>query len=239
MSSPPWVLCDTSAIPGSPARLNLLKQGDAYSIQVGSAELMTNLDRRSEQALATIACERLEGRPAPRILIGGLGMGFTLRAALGALGPDAKVVVAELIPAVVAWARGPLAHLFGDSLDDPRVEIAETDVNRLIQSGPEQFDAILLDVDNGPSGMTRRENDRLYDAWGLKRAHYALRSGGILAVWSGKPDRRFKARLRLYGFAVEEFRIHANGGSDGPRHVLWMATRPARPLRFASLERKA
>jgi spermidine synthase len=235
MSSPSWVLCDTSVIPGSSASLNLLRQGDAYSIQVGTAELMTNLDRGSEKALATITCERLAGRAAPRILIGGLGMGFTLRAALGALGPDAKVVVAELIPAVVTWARGPLAHLFGDSLDDPRVEIVEADVNRLIQSGPERFDAILLDVDNGPSGMTRRENDRLYDAWGLRRAHYALRSGGILAVWSGKPDRRFKARLRVHGFVVDEYRIHANGGADGPQHVLWMATRPAAPLRFASL----
>ncbi|MGU3359522.1 hypothetical protein ACLBWX_04230 [Methylobacterium sp. M6A4_1b] len=188
--------------------------------------------------MATIACERLTGRSAPRILIGGLGMGFTLRAALAALGPDAKVVVAELIPAVVVWARGPLAHLFGDSLDDPRVEIIESDVNRVIQSGPELFDAILLDVDNGPSGMTRRENDRLYDTWGLRRAHFSLRSGGTLAVWSGKPDRRFKARLRLHGFAVDEFRIHANGRADGPRHVLWMATRPAEPLRFASPENR-
>lgn len=232
--SPPWVSIDTSAIPGTKARLTLLQQGDAYSIQVGDAELMTNLDRRSEQALATIACERLRDRPAPRVLIGGLGMGFTLRAALAALGPEARIVVAELIPAVVTWARGPLAHLFAGSLDDPRVTIVEEDVNRLIQSGPEQFDAILLDVDNGPSGMTRRENDRLYDAWGLKRAHYALRKGGILGVWSGKPDRRFKARLRLHGYGVDEVRVHAKEGNDGPRHVLWMATRPEAPLTFAA-----
>ena len=206
--------------------MRLLRQDEAYSIQVGDAELMTNLDRRSEQALATIACTRLRDRPNPRVLIGGLGMGFTLRAALEALGPDAQVVVAELIPSVVAWARGPLAHLFGDSLDDPRVEIVEGDVNRLIQSGPARFDAILLDVDNGPSGMTRRENDRLYDRWGLKRAQYALTRGGILGVWSGKPDRRFKARLRLHGFTVDEVRVRANGGADGPRHVLWFAVRP-------------
>jgi spermidine synthase len=223
---PPWVHLDSSPIPGTSATLRLLRQDEAYSIQVGDAELMTNLDRRSEQALATIACTRLRDRPNPRVLIGGLGMGFTLRAALEALGPDAQVVVAELIPSVVAWARGPLAHLFGDSLDDPRVEIVEGDVNRLIQSGPARFDAILLDVDNGPSGMTRRENDRLYDRWGLKRAQYALTRGGILGVWSGKPDRRFKARLRLHGFTVDEVRVRANGGTDGPRHVLWFAVRP-------------
>jgi spermidine synthase len=223
---PPWVHLDSSPIPGTSATLRLLRQDEAYSIQVGDAELMTNLDRRSEQALATIACTRLRDRPNPRVLIGGLGMGFTLRAALEALGPDAQVVVAELIPSVVAWARGPLAHLFGDSLDDPRVEIVEGDVNRLIQSGPARFDAILLDVDNGPSGMTRRENDRLYDRWGLKRAQYALTRGGILGVWSGKPDRRFKARLRLYGFTVDEVRVRAKGGTDGPRHVLWFAIRP-------------
>ncbi|MDB5645097.1 hypothetical protein [Methylobacterium sp.] len=225
-ASPPWVQLDSSPIPGTSATLRLLRQDEAYSIQVGDAELMTNLDRRSEQALATIACTRLRDRPNPRVLIGGLGMGFTLRAALEALGPDAQVVVAELIPSVVAWARGPLAHLFGDSLDDPRVEIVEGDVNRLIQSGPARFDAILLDVDNGPSGMTRRENDRLYDRWGLKRAQYALTRGGILGVWSGKPDRRFKARLRLHGFTVDEVRVRANGGADGPRHVLWFAVRP-------------
>ena len=226
MSASPWVHLDSAPIPGTGTILHLLRQDEAFSIQVGKAELMTNLDRRSEQALATMACARLRDRPHARILIGGLGMGFTLRAALDALGPDARVVVAELVPAVVAWARGPLAHLFGDSLDDPRVEIVQDDVNRVIQSGPERFDAILLDVDNGPSGMTRRENDRLYDRWGLRRAHYALTRGGILGVWSGKPDRRFKARLRLHGFTVEEARIYANGGPLGPRHVLWFAVRP-------------
>ena len=228
----PWVHLDSSPIPGTNATLRLLRQGDAFSIQVGEAELMTNLDRASERALATITCARLRDRPRARILIGGLGMGFTLRAALDALGPEAQVVVAELVPAVIAWARGPLAHLFGDSLDDPRVEIVEGDVNRLIQSGPERYDAILLDVDNGPSGMTRRENDRLYDRWGLKRAQYALAPGGILGVWSGKPDRRFKARLRLHGFGVDEVRVHAGGGTEGPRHVLWFAVRPGTAIGF-------
>jgi spermidine synthase len=218
-----WVDLDSTPIPGGTETLHLRRWGEAYSIQVGTAELMTDQDRGSEQALATIPCGRLTDRAAPRILIGGLGMGFTLRAALDGLGPQAELVVAELVPGVVAWARGPLAHLHGASLDDPRVTIVEADVNRLIQSGPARFDAILLDVDNGPKGMTRRSNDRLYDVWGLKRAHYALRPGGILAVWSGSPDRRFKARLKRCGFAVEEIRFGAQPG--GRRHVLWIAVR--------------
>jgi spermidine synthase len=151
-------------------------------------------------------------------------MGFTLRAALDALGPEASVVVAELVPAVTAWARGPLSTLFAGSLDDPRVELRVEDVSRSIQLGPTQYDAILLDVDNGPEGLTRRANDRLYDIWGLKRARYALRPNGILAVWSGGPDRKFKARLQRSGFNVEEVRVHAHG-SSGRRHVLWLATR--------------
>lgn len=228
----PWIEIDTGPVPGCEAPLRLMQRGHEFSIFAGSNELMNSFRGGSEEALAVLACERLAGIRAPRVLIGGLGMGFTLRAALDALGPEAQVVVAELVPAVIAWARGPLAHLFGDSLDDPRVEIVEGDVNRLIQSGPERYDAILLDVDNGPSGMTRRENDRLYDRWGLKRAQYALAPGGILGVWSGKPDRRFKARLRLHGFGVDEVRVHAGGGTEGPRHVLWFAVRPGTAIGF-------
>jgi len=201
-----------------------MQRGDEFSIVVGTIELMNNRLRGSEQALATLTCARLQDRPGARVLIGGLGMGFTLRAALDGLGPEARVVVAELVPAVPAWARGPLSNLFVGSLDDPRVELRVEDVSRAIQSGPAQYDAILLDVDNGPEGLTRRANDRLYDLWGLKRARFALRSGGILAVWSGRPHRKFKARLQRSGFAVDEVRVHANG-SSGRRHVLWLATR--------------
>ncbi|GBU17789.1 spermidine synthase [Methylobacterium sp.] len=222
----PWVHLDTAAIPGEPDPMRLMRRGDEFSIVVGTIELMNNRLRGSEQALGTLTCQRLRDRARPRILIGGLGMGFTLRAALDALPPSAQVTVAELMPAVVDWARGPLAPLFAGSLDDPRVEVRVEDVNRTIQSGPEAFDAILLDVDNGPEGLTRRSNDRLYDVWGLGRARYALRPGGILAVWSGSPDRRFKSRLQRCGFAVDEQRVHANGRS-GRRHVLWLATRPS------------
>jgi spermidine synthase len=201
-----------------------MRRGDEFSIRVGTIELMNNRLRGSEEALASLTCARLHDRPRARVLIGGLGMGFTLRAALEGLGRQASVVVAELVPAVAAWARGPLSNLFAGSLDDPRVELRVEDVSRAIQSGPAQYDAILLDVDNGPEGLTRRTNDRLYDIWGLKRARYALRPRGILAVWSGGPDRKFKARLKRSAFAVDEMRMHANGIS-GRRHVLWLATR--------------
>src|SRR5664280_3585124 len=138
----------------------------------------------TEQALATIACEKIRARARPRILIGGLGMGFTLRAALVVLGQQAQIIVAELVPAVVAWARGPMAELFGGSLTDPRVIIREVDVGKLIRAGRAAYDAILLDVDNGPEGLTRKANDGLYDLKGLRAAHAALRPGGVLAVWS-------------------------------------------------------
>lgn len=220
----PWVHIDTAAVPGEQGVMRLMQRGDEFSIVVGTTELMNNRLRGSEKALATLTCARLRDRPRARVLIGGLGMGFTLRAALDGLGPEASVVVAELVPAVTAWARGALSHLFAGSLDDPRVELRVEDVSRAIQSGPAQYDAILLDVDNGPEGLTRRSNDRLYDIWGLRRARYALRPDGILAVWSGGPDRKFKARLHRCGFAVDEVRVHANGTS-GRRHVLWLAAR--------------
>jgi spermidine synthase len=219
----PWVHLDTAAVPGEQDTLRLMQRGDEFSIVVGTIELMNSRRSSSEEALAALACARLRDRPEARILIGGLGMGFTLRAALDGLGPAARVVVAEIVPAVAAWARGPLAHMVSGSLDDPRVEVLVADVSRVIQSAPARYDAILLDVDNGPEGLTRRANDRLYDIWGLKRARLALRANGILAVWSGGPDRKFKARLQRAGFDVDEIRVHANGGR-GRRHVVWLAT---------------
>lgn len=220
-----WVHLDTGHVPGGGKSLALMQRGTEFSIVVDTIELMNSTRGHSEEALASLACARLAGRPSPRLLIGGLGMGFTLRAALAALGPEARIVVAELVPAVAAWARGPLAGVFRGCLDDPRVEVCESDVNRLIQSAPAAWDAILLDVDNGPEGLMRRGNDRLYDSWGLKRAHWALTPGGVLGVWSGTPARKFKSRLQRHDFSVEEVRMPANGTS-GPRHVVWIATRP-------------
>jgi len=222
----PWSVLDTAQVPGGGGELRLKQRGAEFSIMLDHNELMNSRLSGSEEALATIACEKVRRRKMPRILIGGLGMGFTLRAALVALGPDARIVVAELVPAVVAWARGPMAEVFGASLTDPRVSIREADVGEVIRSGAAAFDAILLDVDNGPEGLTRKANDALYDLKGLGGTRAALRPGGVLAVWSSGPNPKFTWRLRKAGFEVEEVRARANGSRGGARHVIWIATRP-------------
>ncbi|WP_454684107.1 spermidine synthase [Ancylobacter moscoviensis] len=221
----PWTLLDTAKVPDGFGELRLKRRGDEFSIMAGATELMNSRLSGSEQALATLVCARLGPRPALRLLIGGLGMGFTLRAALGEVGPEARIVVAELVPAVIAWARGPMAELFAGSLDDPRVSLHEGDVAAVIRAGRGSYDAILLDVDNGPGGLTRAANDGLYSAAGLGAARAALRPGGVLAVWSSAPDDGFTRRLRQAGFAVEEARVRAHGKS-GARHVIWLAVRP-------------
>ena len=221
----PWSVLDTAQVPGGGGELRLKQRGAEFSIMLDHNELMNSRLSGSEEALATIACEKIRRRKTPRILIGGLGMGFTLRAALVALGPDARIVVAELVPAVVAWARGPMAEVFGASLTDPRVSIREADVSEVIRSEAAAFDAILLDVDNGPEGLTRKANDALYDLKGLGGARAALRPGGVLAVWSSGPNPKFTWRLRKAGFEVEEVRARANGSRGGARHVIWIATR--------------
>jgi spermidine synthase len=221
----PWVLLDSAKIPGG-GELRLKRRGAEFSIMLGANELMNSRLSGSEEALATLSCARLSGRPQPAVLIGGLGMGFTLRAALSALGPDARIIVAELVPAIVAWARGPMADLFAGCLDDGRVTLVEGDVAGLIRAGAGSFDAILLDVDNGPDGLSRPGNDALYDHAGLAAAYAALMPGGVLSVWSSAPDADFTRRLRRAGFAVEEAHVRANG-KRGARHVIWLATRPA------------
>ena len=222
----PWTLLDTAAVPGG-GELRLWRRGAEFSIRFGRDELMNSRVHGSEEALAEIACARVANRAKARILIGGLGMGFTLRAALDALRPDAEVVVAELVAAVVAWNRGLLAALAGHALADPRVVLSEGDVADLIGAEPAAYDAILLDVDNGPDGLTRAANDRLYDREELGRARRALRPGGILAVWSAGEDAKFTPRLRKAGFDVEVERVRARGAQGGARHVIWIATRPA------------
>lgn len=221
----PWTLLDTAKVPDGFGELRLKRRGDEFSIMAGATELMNSRLSGSEQALATLVCARLGPRPASRLLIGGLGMGFTLRAALNEVGNDTQIVVAELVPAVVAWARGPMAEIFGTSLSDPRVSLFEGDVAGLIGDGRATYDAILLDVDNGPGGLTRAANDGLYSPAGLAAARAALRPGGVLAVWSSAPDHDFTARLRRAGFGVEEARVRANGRGGGARHVIWLATR--------------
>ncbi|TKT73043.1 spermidine synthase [Afipia massiliensis] len=221
----PWTLLDTAQIPGG-GELRLMRRGTEFSIKLGQNELMNSRLSGSEQALATLACRRIQTRERPRMLIGGLGMGFTLRAALAVLGPKAEIVVAELVPSVVAWARGEMAEMFGESLTDPRVTIREEDVSQIIRSARAAYDTILLDVDNGPEGLTRESNDALYDLKGLTAARVALRPGGVLAVWSSGPDPRFTQRLRKAGFDVNEVPVRANGPRGGARHVIWTAVRP-------------
>jgi spermidine synthase len=170
-----------------------------------------------------LAAKQIETVAKPAVLIGGLGMGFTLRAALAVLSSKAKIVVSELVPAVVTWARGPMSQVFGDSLDDVRVSIRETDVAEIIRAKGSAFDAILLDVDNGPEGLTRKGNDALYNANGLKAAKTALRPGGVLAVWSSGPNPAFTRRLGSAGFDVNEVNVRATGRGGGARHVIWIA----------------
>lgn len=215
-----WEHLDTAKTPDG-AELRLMKRGTEFSIMLGNEALMTSRLSSSEEALATLAVERLNGRKRPHMLIGGLGMGFTLRAALEVLGPEAKITVAEIVPEVVTWARGPLAGVFGDCLDDPRVTIHVGDVGRLIGSSPEMFDTILLDVDNGPEGMTRPANEAIYQARGLGAAKAALKKGGILSVWSAHPDDEFTKRMSMAGFQVERKTVRAHAGK-GARHTIWL-----------------
>lgn len=205
--------------------LRLYRRGGDFMIVLDRNELMSSRMSGSEEALADMTCERLGETHAPYLLIGGYGMGFTLRAALAALGDAARITVAELVPEIIAWARGPMADLAAGCLDDPRVTLAEGDVADLIAQSVGEYDAILLDVDNGPDGLTRIGNDRLYTERGLAAAHRALRPGGILAIWSAGPDDRFARRLAGSGFAVEEVAVRARSNGKGPRHVIWFATR--------------
>ena len=220
----PWIELDRAPLPTGGV-LRLLRRGHEFSIKLGVAELMTSRLFGSEEALATLTAAILRGRKSPRLLIGGLGMGFTLRAALRAFDPEARIVVAELVPAVVEWARGPMAELFGACLDDQRVELRIADVAALIRAADPLYDAILLDVDNGPEGMTQSANNDLYSTRGLKATRKALRPGGVLAVWSQGPDREFAQRLERVGFAVEEKRVRAGGVHGGSRHVIWLGCR--------------
>ena len=221
----PFVQIDSARVPGADVELRLMQRGAEFSMMLGANELMNSRLSGSEEALATLACRRIEAIKAPHLLIGGLGMGFTLRAALAVLGPEARITVAELVPAVIAWAEGPMADMFGDSLKDRRASILSADVVAVIGSHVSAFDAILLDVDNGPEGLIRKANDALYDLKGLKAIRRALRPNGVLAVWSSGPNASFSKRLRDAGFDVNEVAVRATTKRSGARHVIWFATR--------------
>jgi spermidine synthase len=221
----PWSLLDSAPVPGNGGELRLYQRGDEFSVRLsGRGELMNSRVHGSEDALAEQACARLAEGSEARLLIGGLGMGFTLAAALRQIGEQGRVEVAELVPAVVAWNRGPLGEPAGHPLRDPRVSVRTGDVACVLRAGQPVYDAILLDVDNGPEGLTRKENDWLYGMDGLNAAGASLRPRGVLAVWSAGPDQDFLQRLCKVGFKVDEVRVRGHG-SNGSRHIIWLARR--------------
>ena len=217
-------LLGTAHVSGG-GELRLFRPDRDFMIVMGHNELMSTRMRGSEEALATMTLERLAA-PVPHLLIGGYGMGFTLRAALAA-NPQARVTVAELVPEIVAWARGPMAGLTAGCLDDPRVTLGMGDVLAWIDDAAdgttEQYDAILLDVDNGPDALVHEQNRRIYSFAGLRAAKAALTPGGVLAIWSAARDPAFTRRLERAGFAVEEVEVRARPNNKGPRHTIWFA----------------
>jgi spermidine synthase len=219
-----WEKLATAKVPGGGV-LDLLRGGpDAWAIHVDGLPLMDCRAHGSEDALGEVTCARIADRPGARVLVGGLGMGFTLAATLRTVRPDAEVVVAELVPEVVAWNRGELGAFAGRPLDDPRVTVRERDVGQVIRAAPSAWDAILLDVDNGPDGLAREQNDWLYGPSGLGAIREALRPGGVLSVWSSAPDAAFKRRLYAAGFEVDEVVSRARGAQGGRKHWIWLAT---------------
>jgi len=218
----PWELLDSTTVPGEGTELRLYRRGEEFSIKAGYTELMNSRVHGSEDALAELACQRLHDKNNARVLIGGLGMGFTAAAALQQLGARASVTVAELVPSVIQWNKEYLSALAGHPLNDPRITIHEGDVGELIRENKNCYDSILLDVDNGPEGLSRKENDSLYSPGGLKAALVALRRGGIFGVWSISPDQRFFKKLQQAGFEVEEIRARARGKHGGGKHMIWL-----------------
>jgi spermidine synthase len=221
----PRELLGTAHVPGGGEELRLFRRGADFMIVLDRNELMNSRMSGSEEALATMTCDRLRDRAAPHLLVGGYGMGFTLRAALAVLPAGARVTVAELVPEIIDWARGPMAALTAGCLDDARVTLVQDDVAAMIAAGRGGYDAILLDVDNGPDGLTRVANDGLYSARGLDAARQALRPGGILAVWSAAPDAAFARRMERARFAVDEVTTSARSNGKGARHTIWFGRR--------------
>jgi spermidine synthase len=220
-----WELLGEASIPGNNDKLRLYQGKDDFFIRITSVsgELMSTRKYGSEEALGILPCRELNSPQNARVLIGGLGMGFTLGAILRELGPQAEVTVAELIPEVVEWNRGPLGERSGYPLNDPRTRVHIGDVKQLLQKSRACFDVIALDIDNGPEGLTTTGNDNLYTTRGILAAQSALTPGGILAYWSAGPDQAFHDRLRRCGFLVEEVSVFAHG-KKGTRHTIWLAS---------------
>jgi len=219
----PWETLDTAQVPDV-GEVTLARRGDEYVLRVRGQTLMSSRRHGSEEALAEAGCADLVRKNGGRVLVGGLGFGYTVRAVLDRVGPGTRVTVAELLPAVVAWNRGPLAALAGAPLEDPRVTVVEGDVGALMSRQPATFDAILLDVDNGPTALTHPDNQGLYGLGGLSRAFQALRARGTLGVWSAGPAPGFERRMAQAGFTVQVLHPAAHG-TKGTRHTLFMGRR--------------
>ncbi|MDQ6987114.1 MAG: MnmC family methyltransferase [Mariprofundaceae bacterium] len=223
----PYELIDTVRAPGDGEMIRLYRHGDEFSIRVDKmGELMNSRAHHSEDVLAELACMPVANRKNAHFLVGGLGMGYTLAAALVQAGPTARVTVVELVPAVVHWNREYMGALAGFPLDDKRVSVLERDVGKVMHEHENSFDAIMLDVDNGPDGFTREDNDALYGFRGLNNAYDALKPGGVLTIWSAAPDTAFTQRLMKVGFDVEERRVRAHTAQRNNRHTIWIAARP-------------
>ncbi len=225
----PWELLGTATLPGGDV-MTLSRRGDEYALRVANVELMNSRQSGSEESLATLAGARVPSLERAAVLVGGLGMGFTLRAALDALPADASVTVAELVPEVVAWNRSHLGGLAGEPLADPRVRVVVGDVADLVRGAEARYDLVLLDTDNGPEGTTHEDNEWLYSRAGVRALHTALRPGGVLAVWSVFPSDAFTKRLAGAGFDVDVEHVRSRG-KKGHRHVIWLAQRRAGPAR--------
>lgn len=221
----PWELLGQTRTPDG-SDMTLMRRDSEIVILANGKPLMSSRMHGSEEALAVSACRHARSVEDPSVLIGGLGMGFTLRATLDLLPPSASVVVAELVPAVVDWNRGPLGPLAGHPLKDRRVRVEVGDVGATLRRSIGRFDAVLLDVDNGPAAFTTPENARLYDDGGLAAARAALKAGGVLAVWSAWEDRKFEHRLRHGGFTVEVEHVRARLKKGGPHHTIFLGRLP-------------
>ena len=221
----PWEEIERAEVPGGEEEVILRKRGPEFSIRIATTELMNSRIHGSEDALAELTCSRISQKPGRRILIGGLGMGYTLAATLQHSGDDSLITVAELIPAVIRWNREHLGHLAGNPLADGRVFVRQEDVAETITREKSIWDAIILDVDNGPDGITRKVNDRLYGMSGLKNAFLALRTGGVLSIWSSGTDEQFTSRLKQCRFQTEIVTVRARKPGKGARHTIWLATK--------------
>ena len=219
----PQILLDKAETPDGKKEIRLYQHDKDFFMSVGNVQLMSSRTHESEEMLARLALERIEKKDHARVLVGGLGMGFTLRAALDGLPATARVEVAEIMPAVVKWNRGPLAALAGHALDDFRVTVREVNAATLVKNGRGRYDAILLDVDNGPAGLSRTGNHWFYGLSGLYAMGAALRPEGVLALWSAGPDVEFTRRMEKVGFEVAAIRVRARAGGKGAHHLIWVA----------------